>query len=75
MDMCMVDVTQIPGVKAGDMATLFGTDETGRVQPVETWSDQLQTIPYECHCAVSPRVTRRYIRGGQITEITSMLDL
>ena len=40
MDMCMVDVTDAPGVKAGDVATVYGPGLTD-------WAAQLAgTIPY-----------------------------
>lgn len=53
MDMCMVDVTDLPGVKPGDVATVFGDG-----LPVEEKADALGTISYELLCAVSPRVPR-----------------
>jgi len=55
MDMCMVDVTDIPDVKKGDAAEIFGDR-----LPLEVAVKMLQTIPYEILCAVSPRVTRVY---------------
>ena len=55
MDMCMVDVTDLPGVKPGDVATVFGDG-----LPVEEKADALGTISYELLCAVSPRVPRVY---------------
>lgn len=55
MDMCMVDVTDLPQVKAGDVATVFGTDK-----PLEEAADLLGTIQYELLCDVSPRVPRVY---------------
>lgn len=55
MDMCMVDVTDLPEVKAGDVATVFGADK-----PLEVAADQVGTIQYELLCAVSPRVPRIY---------------
>ncbi len=55
MDMCMVDVTDLPHVEAGSVATLFDRDK-----PLEELSDRLGTIPYELLCDVSPRVCRIY---------------
>lgn len=55
MDMCMVDVTDLPQVKVGDVATVFGTDK-----PLEQAADLLGTIQYELLCAVSSRVPRLY---------------
>ena len=35
MDMCMVDVTDLPGVEAGDVATVFGPGDTGEPTAAE----------------------------------------
>lgn len=55
MDMCMVDVTDLPQVQPGSVATIFGAD-----QPLEQVVGLLDTIPYELLCRVSPRVPRVY---------------
>lgn len=60
MDMCMVDVTDIPGVRVGDVATIFGHDGDDFI-PVEDLAEKAGTISYELLCAVSPRVPRIYI--------------
>ena len=56
MDMCMVDVTDMPEVKTGDIVTVFG-DEPEATE----LADIAGTISYELLCAVSPRVPRVYI--------------
>ena len=56
MDMCMVDVTDIPGVKEGDTATLYGD-----LQPVEAGADLMKTISYELLCVLTRRVPRIYL--------------
>ena len=56
MDMCMVDVTHLPQVQAGAVATIFGVDK-----PLEELSDTLGTISYELLCACAPRVPRLYL--------------
>ena len=56
MDMCMVDVTDIPEVQPGDVATIFGRDLS-----VAEQADKAGTIPYELLCAMSQRVQRVYI--------------
>ena len=58
MDMCMVDVTDIPGVSAGDEAVLYGDQVT-----VEAGAELAGTIQYELLCDVSPRVPRIYLGG------------
>ncbi len=56
MDQVMVDVTDIPGVEVGDVATLWGSD-TLTVDEAAGWLD---TINYELPCLVSKRVPRVY---------------
>ncbi|WP_162944637.1 bifunctional UDP-N-acetylmuramoyl-tripeptide:D-alanyl-D-alanine ligase/alanine racemase [Flavisolibacter nicotianae] len=55
MDMTMLDVTDIEGVKEGDDVILFGKELP--VQDVAAWAG---TIPYEIMTAVSQRVKRVY---------------
>ena len=55
MDMTMLDVTGIPGVKEGDDVIVFGKELA--VQQVAAWA---QTIPYEIMTGVSQRVKRVY---------------
>jgi len=55
----MADVTDLPSVKAGDVATLFGEDGEAML-PVEEMAAKACTINYEITCAVSPRVPRVY---------------
>jgi alanine racemase len=55
MDMTMIDVTGIPGVKQGDEVTIFGKDLP--IQDVANWAG---TIPYEIMTGISQRVKRVY---------------
>ena len=56
MDMCMVDVTDIPDVKEGDTAILYGEG-----QPVEAGAGIMNTISYELLCVLTKRIRRVYI--------------
>lgn len=56
MDQFMVDITDIPEAKVGDIATLFGS-ETLTTDEAAGWLD---TINYEVTCLVSERVPRIY---------------
>ena len=56
MDMCMVDVTDIPGVKEGDVAVLYGHG-----QPVEDGAEVMKTISYELLCVLAKRIHRIYL--------------
>ena len=55
MDMFMIDVTDIPGVREGDDVIIFGSQLS--VQDVAKWAN---TIPYEIMTSVSQRVKRVY---------------
>ena len=60
MDMTMVDVTDIPGVKPGDRVLLFGKDGSAEL-PATRQAANAGTISYELLCAVSKRVPRKYL--------------
>lgn len=55
MDMCMIDLTELPQVDVGSQVELFGENND-----LLKLSDAAQTIPYELLCAVSKRVPRVY---------------
>ena len=55
MDMVMIDVTDMPGVREGDEVVIFGNQLP--VQQVSQWAG---TIPYELMTGVSQRVKRVY---------------
>ena len=57
MDICMIDVTDVPDVRTGDTVTIFGNEN-----PATAMAAVLDTIPYECLTSVSPRVRRIYYR-------------
>ena len=55
MDMCMVDLSELPQVDVGSEVELFGP-----VSSIHRLSEAAQTIPYELLCSVSKRVPRVY---------------
>lgn len=55
MDMCMLDVSHIPNVKAGDLVTVFGENPT--LTELADWEG---SIPYEILTGISKRVKRIY---------------
>ena len=60
MDMCMIDLTELPAVDVGDEVEIFG-----KRSDVNALAALAGTIPYELTCAVSKRVPRIYYRGGR----------
>ena len=68
MDQCMIDVTDIEGVKIGDEVILMGSD--GKLKfDVDDIAPLLGTINYEVLCMLSKRVPRVYIKGGEIVKV------
>ena len=63
MDMCMVDLTDLPEVQVGDELEIFG-----HTHPVEELAKLADTISYELTCAVSKRVPRVYLQNGREVE-------
>jgi alanine racemase len=62
MDAITLDVTDVPGVQVGDVATLIGRDGAEEItaEEVAGWSE---TISYEVLTSIGPRVERRYASG------------
>jgi alanine racemase len=63
MDMCLIDVTNIPGVAVGDEVVLLGRQGEERVS-AEELASLLGTISYEVYCAVGARVPRVFHGDG-----------
>lgn len=59
MDLCMIDITDVPSAGIGDPVIIFGPE--AEVTPMKM-AELLDTIPYECLTSVSPRVPRAYYR-------------
>ena len=60
MDMCMIDLTDLPQVQEGDEVEVYGIHNS-----VIDAAAAAGTIPYELVCAVSKRVPRIYYRNGK----------
>lgn len=58
MDMCMIDVSDMPDVQAGDEAIVFGGG-----LPAEEVAAKIGTINYEVVTTVGKRVPRVYVNG------------
>ena len=56
MDMCMVDLTDIPAAEVGSEVELFGPENS-----IYQLANAAQTIPYELLCSVTKRVPRVYL--------------
>jgi alanine racemase len=60
MDMCMLDVTGVPGVSEDDEVVLIGQRGNERITADEI-AAKTGTIPYEVLCGISGRVPRVYV--------------
>ena len=63
MDQFMVNVSDIPDVKAGDEVTLIGKDGDEFIS-IETFGDMSGRFSYEFACDISKRVPRVYLKNG-----------
>ena len=64
MDQFMVNVSDIPDVKAGDEVTLIGKDGDEFIS-IETFGDMSGRFSYEFACDISKRVPRVYLKNGK----------
>ncbi|HUI46227.1 MAG TPA: alanine racemase [Nitrospirota bacterium] len=60
MDMCLVDVTEVPDVAEGDDVVLIGRQGRELITAEEI-AAKIGTIPYEVLCGISSRVPRIYL--------------
>lgn len=60
MDMCMVDLTDVPEIREGDEVEVYGIHNS-----VNQAARVVGTIPYELTVSINKRVPRIYYRGGK----------
>jgi alanine racemase len=60
MDLCMLDVTDNPGVDIGDEVILIGSSEHCSITASEI-AQLIGTVPYEILCSIGKRVPRIYV--------------
>ncbi|MBT6600596.1 MAG: alanine racemase [Nitrospina sp.] len=61
MDMCLIDITDLPGVEMGEEVVIFGNQKNSAIT-VEELATKANTIPYEILCGVGKRVPRIFIQ-------------
>jgi alanine racemase len=72
MDMCMADVTGVPGVGEGDEVVLIGVQGAERIDADEL-AALADTISWEILVGISARVPRLFLRGGAVVETTTLI--
>jgi len=70
MDQTTLDITAIPAVQVGDLATFFGDD--GAEIDLATFAAASDTIPHEALTSIGGRVARVYQRGGRPTRVVRL---
>jgi len=73
MDMCMVDVTDVPDVATGDEVVLIGGQGEEDISADEV-ADLAGTISYEILCGISARVPRLYLRAGDVVSRQTLVQ-
>ena len=73
MDQFVVDVSGIPNVQQDDEVVLVGRQGETQIRAEEV-ARLAGTINYEVTTSLLPRVTRVYLRGGQVVSATSIAD-
>ena len=67
MDVTVVDLSDVPGVAVGDVATLIGQDAAAEIT-VDEVAQRVGTISYEILTGLSPRLPRVYVSGNSSLE-------
>ena len=71
MDMCMVDVSGVPGVAVDDEVVIIGSQGSERIDADEL-AAKADTISWEILAGISTRVPRLYLRGGELVAETTL---
>jgi alanine racemase len=71
MDMCMVDVTDVPGVAVDDEVVIMGV-QGGEVVDADELAALAGTISWEILAGVSARVPRVYLQDGRVAGYTTL---
>lgn len=70
MDQCMIDVTNVNNINAGDEVIIFGADTV----TADTLASWLDTINYEIVCMMSKRIPRIFIQNGRTVNTLNYLS-
>lgn len=65
MDLCMVDLSEVPEAREGDVVTIIGESDGAR-RSADELASELGTINYEVLTNIHPRVPRVYRRGDRL---------
>jgi alanine racemase len=71
MDMCMVDVTDVPDVAMDEEVAIIGRQGEAEIRAEEV-AELCGTISYEILCGITARVPRLYLRQNHLVDIESL---
>jgi alanine racemase len=71
MDMCMADVTDVPGVAPDDEVVIIGA-QAGELVDADELAGLADTISWEILAGISARVPRLYVQGGAVVAETTL---
>jgi alanine racemase len=73
MDQFVVKVSHIPNVQQHDEVVLLGRqgDDEITAEEIAAWAE---TINYEVTTSILPRVTRVYLKGGQVVSVHPLVE-
>jgi alanine racemase len=72
MDLIMIDITEVPGVKINDIVTLIGRD--GKLEiTADECAQKANTIVYEITSGIGPRVARVYKYNNKCISVRNLL--
>lgn len=72
MDQTMIDITDIPEAKIGDVVTVY-SNETFGGSSIDHAAEIADTICYELLCCIGTRVPRLYIENGEEKDLLRYL--
>jgi alanine racemase len=72
MDMCTLDISQIPGCEVGDEVVLMGQQGEERITADEI-ARKVHTISYEILCALGKRAPRVFLHKGRADRVEPSL--
>jgi alanine racemase len=73
MDMCLADVTDLPGAATDDEVVVLGRQGDATISAEEI-ADLYDTITWEVLTGIQARAQRVYVREGQILGVHSLLE-
>ena len=73
MDTFLVDLTDVPDVRAGDVAVIVGEAGAERMT-LDRFAELSGTIAYEVCTSLGARLARVYVRAGRPVAVQTLLD-